>query len=212
MSVYDNISAQPSPPCEDCRNRMPKPNDWCDIESGQNFCDSCCLRNCLYFAQCYTRVKKSSLPHRKKTSPTLNRFPYKKAPWGIDAQLVPPSSFLIEDKQNLIFDTIGTHYGKNIMYDPDCGTFTVIEPAIFIVSWQIGIEDAFQQPYLRFALFVNGSLKGAASSCAAACQLQGYHIITTTEPKSKISLVNHSGGPVKLHPFPPAASLTIHSI
>jgi len=206
-------------PCGTCQSPIQKPNESCDRHTGSNFCDACCKRSCPYYAQCYLQSQKqprtkgevaSARPDSIQKEHFLSLL--KREPWGAELTLNRSKKEILNKNDPVIFDHLENQYGNNFIYDAATGQFTILEPATFVLTWQLAIEGTYKKPFARFAIKLNETIARTTAVPQTSGQIIGQSLITTTLPNTTVYLFNDSGDDVLLSRCGPIGNLLIHSL
>ncbi len=128
----------------------------------------------------------------------------------MQAQLVGDPLGIIDDGDNVIFDTLLVSPSPNITYNPVTGVFSIGEAGVYYVSWWVNTDGAEASETVSFTLETSEGATYPSSSPAplVTLQLNGSALIDASGPLT-FTLINTTGANVNLAETAVQANLTI---
>jgi len=124
-------------------------------------------------------------------------------------QLLGGGGGIIDDGDNVVFDTVVNSQSASINYDDATGEFTISQPGNYYVTWWIATEGAEFATQVVFGIVVDANPPVQAASSIVAGQLSGSALITIGAPPATLTLVNLTGDNVFLPETPVQANIVI---
>lgn len=132
---------------------------------------------------------------------------------GMQVQLQGSSSGMINNNNNVIFDTIINSPGSGINYNAGIGTFFITEPGNYYISWWVNTDGAQGQTTVVFGIRIisggSGTILASSPFPNTTIQLNGSALITAATVPTVFSLFNDSGAVVTYGASEVQANLTI---
>ncbi|MCL2850858.1 MAG: hypothetical protein FWE01_00650 [Firmicutes bacterium] len=127
---------------------------------------------------------------------------------SLQAQLIVHPEKNLTDKEVITFDKVIEKSGAGICMNRD-GIFRLCTAGVYLVNWNISVNGTNQRPFVRFALMVNGQIRGPSSRPTSVGEISGSNIVTVKRTPTEIALVNDTGDIVQLSEVSPIANITI---
>jgi len=124
-------------------------------------------------------------------------------------QLLGGGGGIIDDGDNVVFDTVVNSQSASINYGDATGEFTISQPGNYYVTWWIATEGAEFATQVVFGIVVDANPPVQAASSIVAGQLSGSALITIGAPPATLTLVNLTGDNVFLPETPVQANIVI---
>jgi len=168
-------------------------------------CHSCCNSNCpCHKKDCFCPRPKPPQPKPEKVCDCKGV--------GIQAVLKDTEAEIIEAGDNVKFDTVLHHIGRDIIYNEKTGEFTIKKPGDYKISWQIIVGGSHAKRFINFGIKLNGKLYHGFPLPITTGLLTSDVILTTKKPNAIVSLFNNTEDKVRLSRHMPNANLVITNV
>ena len=131
---------------------------------------------------------------------------------GLNLQLTTLDDHSLFDKDPVIFDQILIDNSWYMNYDEDSGIIEIRKNGMYVIDWDVSVEDTSGEPFVRFGIEVDGEVKASATLPVRAGQLSGQALIHVNQIPTSVRLINNTGDTVHLSTFKPIANLRILSV
>jgi len=167
---------------------------WWDEDFNQNCCDP----------NCSCHKKEPCCPKPEKVCDCKGV--------GIQAILKNSEAVILENDDNVLFDTVLHQIGHGFTYNDATGEFIIHKPGDYKISWGVIVGGANTTRFVNFGIKLNGKLYSESPLPVTAGQLSGDVILSTKRPRAIISLFNNTTDSVRLSRHLPSANLVITNI
>ncbi|WP_083258956.1 collagen-like protein [Cellulosilyticum sp. I15G10I2] len=131
---------------------------------------------------------------------------------GIQAQLSASPLGIVDDGDNVIFDTVTNDQSANITYSLITGVFTISATGNYYVNWWVAADGAGVATTVSFGISVDGGPGILGSSPIVAGQVTGSALVTVAAVPATIELVNNTGATVGYGNTPVQANIVITEV
>jgi len=131
---------------------------------------------------------------------------------GIQVQLEHASEVTIKSGEHIMFDRTLRKTGHIIGYKKETGEFLLKQPGLYLINWDIAIEDDSEEHFPRFAILENDEILCDATLPTTKGQLSNSCYVVVEENPVVLSLTNKTEKDVQLSSVSPAANLNIVQI
>jgi len=131
---------------------------------------------------------------------------------GIQVQLRHAGEATVKSGEHIVFDHTLRKTGHIIGYKKEKGEFLLKQPGLYLINWDIAIEDDSEEHFPRFAILENDEILCDATLPTTKGQLSNSCYVVVEDNPVVLSLTNKTEGGVQLSSGSPVANLNIVQI